>query len=101
MNANRKLVWMILMLVVVAVALSTGVEAKDSGKVSLKRAASDLKVGGSGPTSFGEAAQAKDMCSGWCNCSYCECSGGLSCCIGGCEACWDYRDDQGYCGPAT
>lgn len=100
MNAKRKLVCMMLMLVVVALALSPLAEAKDAGKVSLKRAASDLEKGG-GPTSFGDSSQAKEMCSGWCSCSYCECSGGLSCCIGGCEACWDYRDDQGYCGPAT
>lgn len=38
-----------------------------------------------------------DSCSGWCTCSDCGCSGSLSCCLDGCDACWDYRDSRGFC----
>ena len=98
MNTRRKLVWTVLMLLVVALAMSPVADAKGGGNVQLRRGASDLRPGG-GSTSFGNPSSAvtADVCSGWCNCSYCECSGTLSCCIGGCEACWDYRDGQGLC----
>lgn len=92
----QKLVWMVLMLLIVSFAMSPIADAKAGGKVQLKRNAHENGAGG--PTSFGDGrTPAADACSGWCTCSYCECSGGLSCCVGGCEACWDYRDDQGYC----
>jgi hypothetical protein len=37
-------------------------------------------------------------CSGECDCETCSCSGTLSCCMGGCGACWEFLDDEGYCG---
>src|SRR5829696_6758672 len=98
MTANRKLVFMILMLVVVALAMSPVVSAKSGGSVILKRDARESKASPA-RTSFGnDGSSLADSCSGWCTCSSCGCDGSLSCCIGGCEACWDYRDDQGLCG---
>jgi hypothetical protein len=99
MTANRKLVLMLVMLVVVTLAISPAVNAKGGGVVTLSRGSHDLKTAGSRPTPFGNggASSTADICSGSCNCSTCSCYGTLSCCIGGCEACWDYRDGQGLC----
>jgi hypothetical protein len=97
MNPKTKLVLMLFLLLIVALALSPIASAKSGGKVTMKRAAHELKVG-LGRTPFGSgAAHRKDSCSGWCTCSDCGCDGSLSCCIGGCEACWEYRDSRGYC----
>lgn len=97
MNANRKLFSMLIMLLVVTLAMTPLVSAKDSDKpVKLKR---DAKERVSAPsTSFGDTADtAGETCSGSCDCDDCDCYGTLSCCVGGCEACWDFRDDMGYC----
>jgi|GEM_PF-6596510 len=99
MTANRKLVWMILMLVVVALAMSPAVNAAKGGNVvRLSRAAHDVK-GASRASSFGSGgAVTADICaSGSCDCSICVCYGTEECCDIGCEACWAYRDSRGYC----
>lgn len=98
MNPNRRLLSTLLMLLVVVLALSPVVSAKDSDKpIKLKRDAKEL--GQAAPsTSFGEVPSTTDeVCSGSCDCSTCECTGTLSCCVGGCEACWEYRDSRGFC----
>jgi hypothetical protein len=91
---------MIVMLVVVALAMSPAVNAKGGDLVKLSRGSHDLKTAGSSrPSSFGNGSSlTADICaSGWCTCSYCECYGTEECCIAGCVACWDYRDGRGYC----
>ena len=35
---------------------------------------------------------AHGSCSGSCNSTSCSCTGSLSCCIAGCNACWDVLD---------
>jgi hypothetical protein len=99
MTGNRKLVWMILMLVVVALAISPAVNAAKGGNVvRLSRGAHNLK-GASHTSSFGSGSSiAAGICaSGACDCSICVCYGTSDCCDIGCEVCWAYRDSQGYC----
>jgi hypothetical protein len=101
MTTNRKLVLMVVMLVVVALAMSPAVNAKGGGAITLSRGSHDLKAAGARPTAFGNgsgATTAEICASGSCDCSTCYCYGTLDCCIAGCEACWDYRDGRGYCG---
>lgn len=48
------------------------------------------------------ASAAADSCSGGCNCDVCVCSGSLSCCLDGCDACWFVLDEIiGACGGAA
>ncbi len=100
MTANRKLVWMIVMLVVVVLAMSPALNAKGGGAVTLHRGGHEAKAG-SRPSSFGGGtggAINADICaSGYCDCSACVCYGDPDCCDFGCSACWAYRDSQGYC----
>ncbi|MEM7479901.1 MAG: hypothetical protein AAF481_01895 [Acidobacteriota bacterium] len=35
---------------------------------------------------------------GSCTCTDCECFGPRPCCITGCVACWDHRENMGFCG---
>jgi len=98
MTANRKLVWMIVMLVVVVLAMSPALNAKGGSALTLRRGSHDAKAG-SRPSSFGSGGSTTDdICaSGSCDCSTCVCYGTLDCCLAGCDACWGYRDGQGYC----
>lgn len=72
-----------------------------SGKVVLER---DVEAQKSGATetfdisSLFAEEKAAGSCSGACNCSTCVCEGSLSCCGGGCGACWESLDDEGACG---
>jgi len=97
MTANRKLGLMILVLMMVTLAMSSAVDAKGGGSVMLKRDAQESKAR-PGRTAFGNGGTGlAESCSGWCSCSLCGCSGSESCCSGGCDACWDFRDGQGLC----
>lgn len=72
--------------------------ANGAGRIVLKRDASETGRAAAANLFSHAVGSTTDSCSGSCSCSSCSCSGSLGCCIAGCEACWDYRDDQGYCG---
>lgn len=111
MNRSRKL-WVVLLLVVGLASLmasmvnakqASGLRSATKPRITLKRQSSDVKP--SAPSPFGRQLQRSqpsflnkvDSCSGSCSCSSCSCSGSFDCCLGGCMACWDYRDGQGLC----
>jgi hypothetical protein len=107
MKMNGRLVRMVLMLVLVTLTMSQLVSAANGGNagggnVVKVRAAHDLGGKSATRTPFGGNGTRlnADVCSGWCTCSACGCNGSSSCCDAGCDACWDYRDGQGYCGAA-
>lgn len=113
MNGFRKPLCVVLLLVGVALAMSSVVNARQASgasgvstqkQVHLQRSAKELKPNAPKST-FGRRFQNPqpsfmnkvESCSGSCNCSSCSCTGSFECCLGGCIACWDYRDGQGMC----
>lgn len=54
---------------------------------------------GAAAGSLRRVTAAADSCSGACDCDVCVCSGTLSCCLDGCDACWFVLDEVvGACG---
>jgi len=94
-------VLLILVTGLAAFAVQETIAAKnnDHGRVVLTRDAVPV-AGGAAHRDFtlpDPQTAAAASCYGACNCSECVCSGGFSCCLSGCEACWEFLDDGGAC----
>jgi hypothetical protein len=110
MKESQKLACLVLLLVGLAILMSSIVSAKQAPRasarqqVNLGRQASELKPNVP-KSSFGRSLEGArppflkaDSCSGSCDCSSCSCYGTFDCCSSGCDACWAYRDGRGLCG---
>jgi hypothetical protein len=74
---------------------------EEAGAIVLERPGDTTDICEDTPFRFAEPFGPEATCSGACDCSSCVCIGSGSCCDAGCDACWDYRDDNGLCGPVA
>ena len=103
MKLQRKMVWITLLIVGAALLVGPAAVAQGQGQGQGQGQAQERQViqnhdpangnepSAGPPISFEEFVSSleSESCSGSCNCSVCQCTGTLGCCLEGCDLCFE------------